>query len=144
MNSSNFHNIIKHTLTADGRIQTETANVNDLLMEEKNSFRDWECWAGIQNITIDNNGDVWRAICKQGEKLGTIYTDFDVANTTVTCHKSKCTCAADLHLSKARLGFSHILREKQKTNPKKPSTTTQYPKFSFTSLWKKLSMNFFK
>lgn len=110
MKSSSFHNVLFHELQDVGALVERPANVNDLLMGEQNDFRGWECWAGLQNITIDANGDVWRAICRQGEKLGSIYTEFDVAQTTVTCAKARCTCAADLHLSKARPGFRKRLR----------------------------------
>lgn len=97
-------------IDTDGDLQALPMNVNDLLMAEENNFSGWDCWAGVQNITIDNKGDVWRAICRQGEKLGSIFTDFDVATETVTCQKKSCTCAADLHLSKAHPEHKHVLR----------------------------------
>lgn len=110
MSSSSFKNILIHEADEVGNTRTLEANVNDLLMAESNDFRGWECWAGIQNITIDNQGDVWRAICRQGDKLGDIFNGFDIADTTVTCAKPRCTCAADLHLSKALPEHRKILR----------------------------------
>ncbi len=106
MKSSSFKNILLHKSNepcAEG-------NVNDLLMEDQNCFRNWECWAGIQNISIDSNGDVWRAICRQGEKLGSIYSDFDLATSTVICRKERCNCAADIQISKADPKFRNTLR----------------------------------
>lgn len=101
MSSSSFKNIIVHKF--DGvNYTSEESNVNDLLMNENNKFKGWECWAGVQNITIDNKGDVWRAICRQGNKLGNISEDFSFPDVTdtVVCQKSSCNCAADIQLTK--------------------------------------------
>lgn len=108
--TSSFKNIIVHQKNAEGEIVSVDSNVNDLLMSEKNRFEGWECWAGIQNITIDNEGDVWRAICKQGDKLGSIHTEFTIPTDTVICAKLSCNCAADIQLSKAHPNYKHLLR----------------------------------
>lgn len=105
-NTTNFNNIIIHY---DDGTQAED-NVNNLLATEQNDFRGWECWAGIQNITIDNQGVVWRAICRVGEPLGNIYDGFEMPNDTVICTKARCTCAADIQLSKAQPAHVHRLR----------------------------------
>ena len=93
----NFNNIITHY--DDGTSRED--NVNRLLAAEENSFVGWECWAGIQNITINNQGDVYRAICKVGGKLGNIYDGFEMPDDTIICTKKWCNCAADISLSKA-------------------------------------------
>jgi len=94
---TNWANIIVHY--DDGT--QEESNVNDLLATETNRFKGWLCWAGVQNITIDNDGNVWRAICKVGGKLGDIHTGFTVPKEPIVCTKDKCNCAADIQLSKA-------------------------------------------
>jgi len=108
--TSNFSNILIYLEDEKGEIFTEESNVNDLLMNELNRFSGWECWAGIQNITIDGFGNVWRAICRQGEKLGSIYEGFNIPETTVFCGKVSCDCAADIQLSKARPERVSLLR----------------------------------
>ena len=95
--SSNFKNITIHDATGN----SEESNVNDLLAEEKNKFKGWLCWAGVQNITILNDGTVVRAICRVGGILGNIYTGFTMPTEPILCTKEKCTCAADIQLSKA-------------------------------------------
>jgi hypothetical protein len=105
---SNWKNIIVHY--EDGT--SEESNVNELLAEEKNKFKGWICWAGIQNLTIDNEGNVWRAICKVGGKLGNIYEGFEIPIDPVICTKSSCTCAADIQLSKSKLNSITRLRIK--------------------------------
>ena len=107
---SSFSNILIHIEDENGLFSTEESNVNDLLMNELNQFSGWECWAGIQNITIDGSGNVWRAICRQGEELGNIYDGFNIPETTVICGKDFCNCAADIQLSKAKPERMGLLR----------------------------------
>lgn len=95
--ASSFKNIIVHR--EDGI--SEESNVNDLLADETNRFQGWICWAGVQNVTIDNQGTVYRAICRVGGPLGNIYDGFTMPEEPIVCTKQKCTCAADIQLSKA-------------------------------------------
>jgi hypothetical protein len=103
---SNWKNILIHY--EDG--SSEESNVNDLLAQEKNKFKGWMCWAGVQNLTIDNEGNVWRAICRVGGKLGNIYEGFEIPATPIVCTKESCTCAADIQISKAKINEIGQLR----------------------------------
>lgn len=103
---TNWNNIIVHYENAD----SEESNVNNLLASETNKFKGWMCWAGIQNLTIDNDGIVWRAICKVGGKLGDIYNGFTVPTEPIICTKDSCNCAADIQLSKAEKNHIKKLR----------------------------------
>jgi|TARA_Y100001951_G_scaffold102407_1_gene109030 hypothetical protein len=94
--ASNFDNIILHN--EDG--SSYRSNVNELLARQQFRFVGWECWAGIQSIGIDSNGDVYRASCEEGGKLGNIYDGFTVPADTVICNKKECACAGNLQLSK--------------------------------------------
>ena len=106
--SSNFKNIIVYQSNGT----SEESNVNDLLANEQNKFEGWVCWAGIQNITIRSNGEVVRAVCGVGGSLGNIYTGFSIPTEPIICTKNKCTCAADIQLSKALPEHIYKLRVK--------------------------------
>ena len=54
---NNFKNIIVHY--KDGT--SEEDNVNNIMAKELNDFRGWECWAGVQNITISNTGVIFKS-----------------------------------------------------------------------------------
>lgn len=103
---TNWNNIIVHYENGTSK----ESNVNDLLATETNKFKGWMCWAGLQNITIDNDGNVWRAICKVGGKLGDIHNGFVVPTEPIVCTKESCNCAADIQLSKANVNHSNKLR----------------------------------
>lgn len=107
---ANFKNIFAYYYDGDGEIVERETNVNELLMREENSFEDWLCWAGLQSMTIDNNGDVWRGICRQGGKLGDIKNGFLLPNDPVVCKKKNCNCAAEIPISKALRGREKLLR----------------------------------
>lgn len=103
---NNFKNLIKHY---DDK-PSEEDNANNVMARDENDFRGWECWAGVQNITISNTGDVYRAICKVGGKLGNIYDGFEMPGETIICNKPRCICSADVQLSKALPEYVHKLR----------------------------------
>jgi hypothetical protein len=103
---TNWANIVVHY---DDNTSAES-NVNHLLATETNKFKGWLCWAGVQNLTIDNDGNVWRAICRVGGKLGDIHSGFSVPTEPVVCTKEFCNCAADIQLSKAQSNNINKLR----------------------------------
>jgi hypothetical protein len=117
MKVASFKNLLAHYREGSKIVTVET-NVNDLLMNEENNFAGWECWAGLQNVTIDNQGNVWRAICRQGGKLGNIYGDFEFPVDTITCQKIKCNCAADIQISKCHPDSKIAIRLGQEVEEK--------------------------
>lgn len=107
MSTNNFNNI--RTFSSDGTAKDD--NVNNVTAREENRFMGWECWAGVQQISIANTGEVYRAICKVGGSLGNIYTgSFEMPTDTVICNKPDCICAADVAISKAHPDHVHKLR----------------------------------
>jgi len=75
-------------------------NVNTLTKNKWNSFKGWQCMAGLETLMIDNDGSVYRATCKQGGLLGNIETGFTLESDPITCAKQWCNCAADLNTTK--------------------------------------------
>ena len=76
-------------------------NVNDILVRKENQYKGWLCWAGVESLMIDANGDVFVATCR-GKRLGNIYTGFEIPDEPLICPKYYCVCAADLNTSKAK------------------------------------------
>ena len=83
-----------------GRIAFNDAEItaNDLLMKGLNSHKGWKCWGGLDMLSIDLWGDVYRSECKQ-ERLGTL-TDFVLPTNTTICNKDKCVCLSDVYMRK--------------------------------------------
>lgn len=82
---------------------TELMHANDIIKKHQNQFRGWACFAGIESLMINWDGEVHRATCRVGGSLGNIYTDsFCVPDDHVICTRDFCTCAADIPLTKVK------------------------------------------
>lgn len=82
-------------ITLDGILVT----ANDLLLEKKNRFQGWHCWGGLHMLSIDKWGDIYRADCTVGGKLGNL-SNYQLPTTPVTCTFEKCSCLSDIYLKK--------------------------------------------
>ena len=77
-------------------------NVNSITASRTQPFEGWECWAGIQQISILNTGDVYSAISKVGGKIGNIYEGtFNMPKDTIICNKFRLHLCPDVQISKA-------------------------------------------
>lgn len=80
---------------------TQIIHANDVIKLHLNKYKDWKCYAGIESLMINWDGDVHRATCRVGGSLGNIYQGtFIVPSEPITCTRDWCTCAADIPLTK--------------------------------------------
>lgn len=76
-------------------------HANDIIKLHFNKFKDWKCYAGIESLMINWDGEVHRATCRVGGSLGNIYTGtFLQPKDPVICDRNFCTCAADIPITK--------------------------------------------
>lgn len=67
----------------------------------ENKYLGWKCSAGIKNLYISANGDLYRAACKISGKIGNMYFDTNLAEIKeITCDKPSCGCLDDLFIEK--------------------------------------------
>ncbi|XZG71860.1 radical SAM protein [Chitinibacteraceae bacterium HSL-7] len=86
---------------ADGKVVTRSSF--DLLVTNSVNFQGWECSAGIENIVITFQGDIYRAWCMQDAPIGSIYDDDLVLPTVPTrCRTKICQCGIDICSSKIK------------------------------------------
>jgi organic radical activating enzyme len=72
---------------------------NDLIIQNLNHHKGWECWAGLHMISVDMWGDIYRSECQQGGTIGNLKS-YTAPTTTITCGKDKCSCLSDVYLRK--------------------------------------------
>ena len=72
---------------------------NDLIVQNLNHHKGWECWAGLHMISVDMWGDIYRSECQQGGAIGNLKS-YTIPTTTITCGKDKCSCLSDVYLRK--------------------------------------------
>lgn len=112
-------------------IRTYDANGNwkdwstdKLVGERKNYLEGWDCGAGVENLCIDMDGEVWSATCRVGGKLGNIWEDFTVPTDWVKCNRKTCSCGADLFIPKVSPGTSREVLRKTNGMPTEVSKKT--------------------
>lgn len=72
-----------------------------LIAENSTDFRGWTCDIGLEQLFIDERGDVLRAGCRVGGKVGHISdVDLKFPTKTVRCVKPYCHCITDILTSK--------------------------------------------
>lgn len=74
-------------------------SANELILQGKNKFKGWDCWGGLHMLSIDKWGDIYRADCAVGGKLGNI-SNFSLPTNPVVCTFEKCSCLSDIYLKK--------------------------------------------
>jgi len=87
------------------------ASLEDLVALKLNQFKGWHCDAGVQNLYIDFDGQVWVANCasamtknqpKKWGLLGRLGDDFELPTTGLTCMYNNCGCGSDIVITKYR------------------------------------------
>ena len=97
----------ENTILIDDKMLPIYMHANDVIKKHYNKFKDWTCYAGVESLMINWDGEVHRATCRVGGSLGNIYNGtFEVPTDPVTCDRNFCTCAADIPLSKFSPGLS--------------------------------------
>lgn len=77
---------------------------NDVIKKHLNQFKDWQCYAGLESLMINWDGEVHRATCRVGGSLGNIYNGtFLIPSEPIICTRDWCTCAADIPLTKEKI-----------------------------------------
>jgi heme/copper-type cytochrome/quinol oxidase subunit 2 len=72
---------------------------NDIIVKGLNNYKGWSCWAGLDMLSIDMWGDIYRSECKQGGKLGNL-ENYTLPTEPITCPANKCSCLSDIYLQK--------------------------------------------
>ncbi len=68
-----------------------------------NNFYGHLCWAGYDQIVIDNFGYVWRGWCKAGGHMGNVFDgSLKLDSRPRPCSKSQCTNGFDLSAEKSK------------------------------------------
>jgi organic radical activating enzyme len=72
---------------------------NDIIIKNLNQHQGWSCWGGLDMISIDMWGDLYRSECRQGGSFGNL-TQYTLPTEPITCNANKCSCLSDIYLKK--------------------------------------------
>jgi MoaA/NifB/PqqE/SkfB family radical SAM enzyme len=105
--SADLEWILKKESTAEANTVIDNKKIihaNDVIKLHLNKFKNWTCNIGIESLMINWDGEVHRATCRVGGSLGNIYNGtFFVPQEPVKCTRDRCTCAADIPITKTLL-----------------------------------------
>jgi sulfatase maturation enzyme AslB (radical SAM superfamily) len=97
-----FRSGMKKVNTKSGTMEPVFSHT--LISQNENSWKGWYCYAGVEQIAIEPNGDFFRGRCKVGGKIGNVYDqELSFAKTPVICSKDKCNCNFDITCTKKRV-----------------------------------------
>jgi organic radical activating enzyme len=79
-------------------------NLQKLLLEKKNKFKNWACWIGIDTLNITREGNVTiGSQCFPNFVLGSIHNlDFNIPYLPIKCQYEYCSCLTDLTTKKIK------------------------------------------
>jgi hypothetical protein len=81
---------------------SESLSAGQILASGLNQWRGWSCSAGLELLAINAEGDVYRALCREGGRLGNINGRVALPNKNVVCGRQSCNCLADIMTTKVR------------------------------------------
>lgn len=103
MNESKYNHIPSRKMVKVNIMWKNTLNKGNLLLENKNSWMWWECFAWINLLVVKSDWDVFRWQCMEGWRLWNIFKSFELPNEWIICRKQKCNCLSDIMVPKYKI-----------------------------------------
>jgi MoaA/NifB/PqqE/SkfB family radical SAM enzyme len=85
-----------------GSDQYDEINTDLLKTLEKNQFQNWTCYAGVDNVYVDFDGQIYRGVCQEGGRVGHISDWSGFLTQPVICSRNHCGCNQDIAVRKSR------------------------------------------
>jgi len=77
-------------------------NTDLIVAGSKNKFKDWICFAGVDQLYIDFDGSIYVGLCLNGGPIGHIAdTSASTAPQPTICQRNNCICNIDIAVRKA-------------------------------------------
>jgi hypothetical protein len=87
---------------ANGELRTLEAS--QFLVENINHWRGWDCYAGVEVLSIKYSGEIYRGVCGEGGPIGNVNrpSEFDLPIFPVRCSRETCSCLLDVMTTRHR------------------------------------------
>ena len=77
---------------------------HEFISRNMNNWAGWHCYAGVEQIIVDQDGSIHRGWCKVGRPIGNIRDQLiNFPNSPVLCNKTMCHCNFDIMSTKERV-----------------------------------------
>lgn len=84
----------------DGR--EERTRANAFIVRGSNRWRGYECNAGLESLRVKGDGQIYRAVCASGGRLGRLGESIVLPTEAIVCDRDRCGCIADILITKWR------------------------------------------
>jgi organic radical activating enzyme len=84
-------------------------NCELIVVNDRNRFTGWNCFIGIDSMTVDFDGSIYRGTCQNGGAIGKIGSLIDFSTTPTVCAKTICHYIPDLTVRKSLPEFLHLI-----------------------------------
>jgi organic radical activating enzyme len=84
-------------------------NCELIVVNDRNRFTGWNCFIGIDSMTVDFDGTIYRGTCMNGGPVGKIGSPIDFSTTPTVCAKPVCHYIPDLTVRKSLPEFLHLI-----------------------------------
>lgn len=82
---------------------TKLTKASHLIVSGQNRWAGWNCQIGTEILSINQNGQIFRSICRQGGPIGDIAdSELSLPDGGILCQKAVCRCVSDITISKSR------------------------------------------
>jgi MoaA/NifB/PqqE/SkfB family radical SAM enzyme len=84
--------------------QQQVMSAHRFINEKTNDWSGWNCFAGVEQLIVDQRGTIFRGWCLEGGAVGNISdTNLNLPTQPVLCTKKMCHCNFDIMSTKAML-----------------------------------------
>ncbi|MBW4708914.1 radical SAM protein [Roseobacter sp. YSTF-M11] len=80
----------------------DTLRANDFILQDINRWQGYQCNIGLESLRIKGSGEVLRAVCGVGGRIGQLGGEIALPTQAIQCTKPSCACVADILTTKAK------------------------------------------
>lgn len=83
--------------------ERNTVAAQAFVSSNNNNWKNWYCYAGLEQIVVDMDSQVYRGWCKAGNSIGRIDDQYlKLPDAPIRCPKSNCHCNLDIMSTKVK------------------------------------------
>jgi organic radical activating enzyme len=86
-------------------------NSDLMVSNNRNRFKDWTCFIGIDSLFIDFDGLIYRGVCHNDGPIGKLGGKINFLNQPTICKKQWCTSNVDQTVRKSRADSLHFITQ---------------------------------
>ena len=80
-----------------------------MIVNNRNQFKGWTCFVGVDSLLIDFDGLIYRGSCQNDGPIGRLGSKINFINSPTTCKKNLCLISGDNTIRKSHPDFLHLI-----------------------------------